>query len=209
MDFLKKLRAPIVWGNLLAMVLVVAALVVAVLKGMSAYTHHGEYIEVPSVVGEMEGDARYALEGLELRAVVADSGYNAKKPAGCILEQMPAAGRKVKSGREIYLTVNTDHSPTLAVPDIADNSSLREAQARLKALGFKLGSVEYVPGDKDWVYGVKSRGRNVYAGDRVPVDVPLVLQVGNSSSEYDYDELDDLEEDSSDMPAEGLDEEQD
>ena len=34
-------------------------------------------------------------------------------------------------------------------------------------MGFKLGPVELVPGDKDWVIGVKSRGRNVYAGERV------------------------------------------
>ena len=82
--------------------------------------------------------------------------------------------------------------PTMAIPDIADNSSLREAQARLKAMGFKLGPVQYVAGDKDWVYGVKCQGRNVYAGDRVPVDALLVLQVGNSAG--DYDEYDGEEE---------------
>ena len=104
---------------------------------------------------------------------------------------------EVKSGREIYLVVNAASTPTLTLPDIADNSSLREAQAKLRAMGFKLGPVEYVAGDKDWVYGVKSRGRNVYAGERVPIDVPLVLQVGNTSyEELELDAFDELEEDS-------------
>ena len=150
----------------------------------------------------MESDARYQLEREGLVAVVTDSAYNKQLPAGCILEQQPAAGRKVKSGREILLTVNTERTPTMALPDIADNSSLREAQARLSAMGFKLGPVEYVAGDKDWVYGVKSRGRNVYSGERVPIDVPLVLQVGNDAG---YDDLDDLE-DVDDLPGDGLDE---
>ena len=186
--FFKKLTAPIVWGNLLAMVLVVILVILGVWKGMAIYTMHGEYVEVPRVVGSQESDARYQLGSAGLVAVVIDSAYNKREPAGCILEQQPAPGRKVKRGREIFLTVNTERTPTMVLPDIADNSSLRQAQARLKAMGFKLGPVEYVAGDRDWVYGVKCRGRNVYSGERVPIDVPLVLQVG-----YDnvYDELDD------------------
>ena len=190
--FFKKLTAPIVWGNLLAMVLVVILVILGVWKGMAIYTLHGQYIEVPRVVGSQESDANYQLGSVGLVAVVVDSAYNKREPSGCILEQQPAPGRRVKRGREIYLTINTERSPTMALPDIADNSSLREAQARLTAMGFKLGPVEYVAGDRDWVYGVKCRGRNVYSGERVPIDMPLVLQVGNDKR---FDEIDDDVED--------------
>ena len=190
--FFKKLTAPIVWGNLLAMVLVVILVILGVWKGMAIYTLHGQYIEVPRVVGSQESDANYQLGSVGLVAVVVDSAYNKREPSGCILEQQPAPGRRVKRGRELYLTINTERSPTMALPDIADNSSLREAQARLTAMGFKLGPVEYVAGDRDWVYGVKCRGRNVYSGERVPIDVPLVLQVGNDKR---VDEIDDDVED--------------
>lgn len=190
--FFKKLTAPIVWGNLLAMVLVVILVILGVWKGMAIYTLHGQYIEVPRVVGSQESDANYQLGSVGLVAVVVDSAYNKREPSGCILEQQPAPGRRVKRGREIYLTINSERSPTMALPDIADNSSLREAQARLTAMGFKLGPVEYVAGDRDWVYGVKCRGRNVYSGERVPIDVPLVLQVGNDKR---FDEIDDDVED--------------
>ena len=96
------------------------------------------------------------------------------------------------------------------MPDIADNSSLREAQAKLKAMGFKLGPVEYIPGDKDWVYAVKCRGRFVYSGEQVPTDVPLILQVGNTSSieaeEEMLDSLDDFDIGDIDDEAVGIDE---
>ena len=189
---MKKLLSPLVWGNLLAMALVAVLLVLGAWKGISIYTHHGESVIVPDIVGAMESDARYKLARYDLQAVVVDSAYNRQKPAGCILEQVPVAGRRVKSGRQIFLTVNTESTPTMALPDIADNSSLREAQAKLTAMGFKLGPVEYVVGDREWVYGVKSRGRNVYAGEQIPIDVPLVLQVGNST--VDYDDFDEEEE---------------
>lgn len=183
MGFFRKIFSPLVFGNLLAMALVAVLLFIGVWKGLEVYTRHGEGVPVPNVIGMMESDARYTLGRVGLVTVVVDSAYNKMQPSGCILEQTPGEGSRVKEGREIYLTVNTENTPTMPIPDIADNSSLREAEAKLKALGFKLGPVEYIPGDKDWVYGVKSRGRNVYAGERVPLDVPLVLQVGNESNE--------------------------
>ena len=191
MAFFKKLFSAYLWGNLLAMAAVAALVLFLLWKGLALYTNHGETVEVPSLVGMQESDAMYTLERLGLRGVVADSAFNKGKPTGCILDQQPNAGAKVKSGREIRLTINSAQTPTLPLPDVADNSSLREAQAKLTAMGFKLGPVEYIPGDKDWVYGVKSRGRNVYSGERVPLDVPLILQVGNSSVDEELDEWDD------------------
>ena len=179
MVFFKKLVSPIVWGNLLVMVLVALLLCLLVWFGMGSYTHHGESIKVPQLQGLRESDANYRLSQLGLHAVVVDSAYRKSLPPGCVLEQVPAAGRNVKSGRNIYLTINTERTPMVTMPDLADNSSLREAQAKLTAIGFRLAPVEYIYGDKDWVYGVKSGGRVVYAGEKVSVDVPLVLQVGD------------------------------
>ena len=48
-------------------------------------------------------------------------------------------------------------------------------------MGFKLSPVEYVDGERDWVYGVKYRGKNIFGGDRIPIDAELTLQVGSGS----------------------------
>lgn len=111
--------------------------------------------------------------------VVSDTGYVKNLPPDCVLEQIPAPGEKVKSGHVIYVTINSAHSPVITIPDVIDNSSLREAMAKLTAMGFKLGSPQYIPGEEDWVYGILVKGRHVVAGDKVSIDDVLIIQVGN------------------------------
>ena len=184
----KKLFGPVVYWNLIAMVLAGLALCIALWIWMIQYTKHGESVEVPEVKGMMLGDAEYALDELDLVTVIVDSAYVRQQPAGIVLEQKPLAGSRVKTGREIYLTINQKQSPTNTIPDIAGNCSRREAEARLKALGFKIGPMEFVPGDPDWVIALKVNGREVYTGERVPSDVPVVLVIGNSNLGGDEEE---------------------
>lgn len=196
-EFKQKIFSPILWGNLLLMLLVTIALGIGIWIWLDKYTHHGEEIIVPQLEGRLIGDAEYTLEMLDLEAVIIDSTYDHKKPSGAIMVQLPKAGSKVKSGREIYLTINSKNSPMVAMPDIADNCSMREAQDRLRQLGFRIGPVEYKDGDKDWVYGVKCQGRTVIAGQRVPTDAVITLIVGKGvteEEEFDYDDEEGSEE---------------
>lgn len=188
--FFKKFLSLYLWGNLLAMAVVVVALCAGVKYGLDVYTHHGESIPVPDLRNMDYAEARRLMEQDRLRLVVSDSGYNKRKPADCILAQNPEAGARVKSGHIIYVTLNTLTSPTLPLPDIVDNSSVREAEARLRAMGFTLLEPEYVTGEKDWVYGIVSQGRNVGKGDMVSVEAPLRLLVGGGLQEDDYEEVD-------------------
>lgn len=194
MSLIKKLFSPIVWGNLLVMALTVVVLAIGVWVGLGIYTHHGEEVIVPDVEGKLIGDAEYSLAMLGLEAVVVDSTYNRAIPSGAIMAQLPKGGSKVKSGREIYLTINSRESPSVSFPDIADNCSLREAQDRLRQLGFRMGPIEEVPGDKDWVYGVKCRGRLIMTGERVPTDAMITLLVGSGVQEEEIFDYDDEEE---------------
>ena len=113
-------------------------------------------------------------------------------PADCILEQSPAFGELVKSGHIIYVTINSDHSPRITIPDVIDNSSLREAMAKLTAMGFKLGPPQYIPGEEDWVYGILVKGRHVVAGDKVSIDDMLIIQVGNGQRDAS-DSIDEID----------------
>ena len=123
------------------------------------------------------------FENKGLACVISDSTYVKDKPAGCILDYNPAAGQKVKEGRIIYLTINAINIPLQAVPDVADNSSLRQAEARILASGFKLNDIEYMAGEKDWVYGVKYQDRVLAMGEKVPMGATLTLMVGNGGEE--------------------------
>lgn len=178
-EFINKFKSKYLWGNLAAMVLVVVLLCVGVRFGIDLYTHHGEAISIPDVRHKSFADAERILKDAGLPVVVSDTGYVKNLPPDCVLEQSPAPGEKVKSGHVIYVTINSAHSPVITIPDVIDNSSLREAMAKLTAMGFKLGSPQYIPGEEDWVYGILVKGRHVVAGDKVSIDDVLIIQVGN------------------------------
>lgn len=161
------------------MPVVLILLVFATLRWLDSYTHHGEAVVVPDVKHKPLSEAQKILSAQGLQSVVADSTYVKTLPPGCVLEYNPSMNQKVKLGRTIYLTVNTTNVPLVDLPDVADNSSLREAEARLLAAGFKLMPNDTVPGDKDWVYGVKFEGRVLGLKEKVPQGAFLTIVVGD------------------------------
>lgn len=171
------------------MVFMVTGICVIGIWWMHSYTRHGEGVDVPNVKGKLISDAQYELDEMGLEGVVIDSIYDKRLKPGMVVEQTPGFGSRVKVGREIFLKVNAKGEPTLPLPKIIGNCSLHEAEANLRALGFKIGPYEYVDGDKDLVLGVKLRGRNVATGDRVPLTTPITLVVGNNEIERDENEM--------------------
>lgn len=171
------------WINITAMILLVVLMLFGVLKWLDVYTRHGEAVVVPNVEGMTVDEATKMFRSHRLECVVSDSTYVKNKPAGIVLDANPVAGQKVKEGRIIYLTINTLSIPLRTVPDVADNSSLRQAQAKVLGAGFKLNEVEEIIGEKDWVYGVKYQGRVLETGDKVPLGAALTLMVGNGGDE--------------------------
>ena len=185
-EFFGKFGSTFLWANLLAMLLVIVLLALGVKYGLDWYTRHGEGVKVPKLEGMDINKARSLMEDYGLNVMVSDSGYNKQMAANSILMQNPGAGTMVKGGHTIYVTVNSPSSPSFPIPDVVDNSSYREAEAKLTALGFKLMPPEEVPGEKDWVYGILCKGRRVAAGNHISIDNPLTLLIGSGT--YDSDE---------------------
>lgn len=200
--FFSKFLSRYLWGNLAAMAMVIFLLCLGVKYGIDIYTHHGEAIPVPNLLHKDFNDAQYILKGVGLNIEVSDTGYVRSLPPGCILAQNPPAGEHVKSGHIIYVTINASHSPMIPIPDVIDNCSLREAMAKLTAMGFRLGQPKYIAGEQDWVYGLLVNGRQIHAGDKVSVDAPLIIEVGNgklpASDSIDYVDPSENDEESPD-----------
>ena len=180
------------WLNLIAMPVFVIAVIFGVLHWLDVYTHHGESIIVPNVNGLPVKEARNEFTKKNLNVEIVDSNYVKGMPAGAVLEQKPAAGAKVKIGRTVYLTINTGEMPKVAIPDIIDNCSFRQAEARLRALGFKLTEPEYIEGEKDWIYGVKYNGKELTSGEKIPREAVLTLCVGDDELKGDSIQMDSL-----------------
>ncbi|KGF52964.1 PASTA domain-containing protein [Prevotella amnii] len=179
----KKLSCTYIWGNILAMVIIMLLFGIGIKYGIDYYTCHGESIVVPNVIHKQYDEAERIMDKAGLTIEVSDTGYVKELPPDCILEQTPRSGNRVKSTRTIYVTINAATAPTLVIPDIIDNNSLREATAQLLSQGFNVGEPEYIPGEKDWIYGIIVNGKHVQAGDRVPIDAKIILQVGDGTRE--------------------------
>lgn len=199
------------WMNIVMMVLIIVAVPVGALYMLDSFTHHGEKIEVPNVLGKSLYDAETMLKDRGLVALVVDSVYDKSAPRGSVLEQSPKSGYEVKGGRMVYLTVNLKGEPMAQLPDVVGHGSLREAVALLQSLGFKLTAHKPVLGrPKDLVLGVKQGTRDVHAGETIPRDRPLTLVIGggeidSTMYEDEFDVEDDFEDVNIDEDGEDFD----
>lgn len=192
-QFFQKLFSPILYGNCLGLLALGAVLLGGTLLAIDVYTRHGQSVTVPNVRGQRIDIARQKLEAMGLRAEVVDTGYVDTYIGDVVLEQAIAPGRQVKAGRIVALTINAASARAIALPDIVDNCSRREAEARLRGLGFKNIRVEYAVGYKDWVTGLKIGAAAAPAGKRVSVVTLLTLVVGDGSLEDEFNGNDSLD----------------
>ena len=191
--FFQKLTSRYLWGNLLAMGLVLTSIGVGLYFFLDFYTYHGQTIEVPDVRGQSSEVALRKLQAAGFQVEVSDTGYMPRIAGDLILDQQPLPGTPVKLNRLIRLTVNASSARTITLPDIADNCSLREAKMRLLTIGFKLGAIKRITGDRDWVYSIEVAGKTVHTGDRIPINHPLILVVGDGADEEIFNGNDSLD----------------
>lgn len=192
-EFYQRITGRYLWGNLLAMLLTLVVVIVGVFVFLNFYTHHGETIAVPNLRGQRTEVAMRKLEALGMRGEVVDTGYNPRELADVILDQDLEPGYQVKVNRLIRLTVNAASPRPVTLPDIADNCSLREAKMRLEILGFRLTPIRRIRGDLDWVYAVEARGKEVRKGDKLNVNIPLTLVVGDGTEDEVFNGNDSLD----------------
>ena len=176
--------------NLLIMAALAILLIIITFKWIESYTRHGEYIVVPDVSGMYEEEAGQALAAVGLKYEVMDYKYDKMMVEGGVIEQKPKPGAYVKDGRKIYLTLNSGKEPMRAVPDVADNSSLRAAESKLRAAGFKLDRTVYIDGDLDWVYEIRYQGLEIAAGTEIPEGSTVTIVAGNGNPVIRIEEVD-------------------
>ena len=179
----------IILANIIAIALVIVAIPFGVLKWLDSYTLHGKAIEVPNVCGLTLDEGAADLQKLTLGYEIVDYKYQKGAKEGEILEQRPAARSKVKKDRKISLTLNSNKEPTIALPDVADNCSLREAVARLRAAGFKLTEHDTITGEKDWVYSVMRGEDTIRNGEQIAIGTTLTLVIGSGSEKENADSV--------------------
>ncbi len=175
----KSSKLKILLYNILAMAVVAFAVPCFVLMWLDDYTKHNQTIEVPDICGMQIEHAADVLRNSALDFEIVDHKYSKGVDENVVLEQRPSAGSDVKEGRKIQLTMSTGKVPTRPVPDIIDNCSLREAEARLRAAGFKLSPHKEVAGEDEWVYHLLCGNDTLENGMYIAIGSTLTLVIGS------------------------------
>ena len=151
-----------------------------VMLSLGIFTHHGEYKNVPEVKGRHIEEAAQILEESGFKWEISDSLYNDKYRPGTVIEQSPESEMPVKASRVIYLTINALCPRQVTFPDFGSNTSERIALAKLKELGFQNVTVEKELSEHLGLYlHARANGKEVYAGDTLPVSANIVIVVGD------------------------------
>jgi len=172
-----------------------AVLIVGILMGLliwlNFYTRHGQSRPVPDFIGlSTEQAARQARKN-KVRFQIIDSVYTSDVPRGCIAEQNPKPGFKVKKWRNIILTLNAFNPEMVAMPNLVDIPK-RQAIALIESAGLEVGSLRYIPDiSLDVVIEQLHNGKEIEAGDSLQKGsiIDLVLGKGLSNQRTSVPDL--------------------
>ncbi len=168
--------------SFVVLIVILAGLYIGTFNWLDSYTNHGVELVVPDVSDLTEAEAEAIFKENKMKCEVVDSIFMKKRKLGVVVEQIPAAGSKVKEGRTIYLITNSNTIRRIVFPDVRE-ISLRQAEATIKSVGLKVDSIVYVPSEyKDLVLDAQYNGKVLPPGFRIPEGASVVLHVGRGDT---------------------------
>ena len=169
--------------NLGIAVVIIVGIMIILLTWLNFYTRHGQARPVPDFYGlNMEQTEKLARKS-RLRYQVIDSVYTTLVPRGCVAEQSPKPGFKVKKWRNIVLTINAYSPEMVAMPNLVD-LPIRQAIALIGSTGLEMGQLYYRPDlSIDVVIEQIYNGKKIAEGDSLQKGsvVDLILGKGLSN----------------------------
>lgn len=176
-------------SNLLVMLIVSIILFIVLNVWLNTYTRHNDLTTMPSVKYLTVDEAAEVFARHNLRYEIIDSVFNDRATPGMIVEQVPAADTKVKEERTIYLTINAYSPKTAKIPTII-NTSIRQAEAQLKSVGFRNIDIRYEPSPyKGLVLDVIHDGHSIAENERIATSSRITLIVGEGEKEPETDSV--------------------
>lgn len=177
-------------NNLIGAIAGILGFVLLAFFVLRMYTRHGEEYDVPELKGMHIDQAIQVLEDLDFEYQL-DSVYQVDATPGLVIEQDPAAKKKVKANRTLYLTIITRTAPEVGFPELIDKTFI-EAKALLSSYGLKLGDTTYTSDiARDVVLNATFGGQKINTGRNIPKGskIDLVLGDGRGANEVAIPEL--------------------
>src|SRR5512136_575330 len=95
------LKSRVFWKQVGLALAIGVAIIIILIIWLNLYTHHGQSRPTPEVRGLTIKEAEAVAKKNKMRFQVIDSVYTTIVPRGCVAEQMPLPGHRVKRGRMI------------------------------------------------------------------------------------------------------------
>ena len=156
--------------------------IMILLLWLNIYTRHGQARPVPDFFGLSIEEAENLAKAAKLEFHVIDSVYTTVVPRGCVAEQNPEPGFKVKKWRNIALTINAFRPEMVAMPNLVD-LPLRQAIALIESSGLEMGTLRYKPDlSVDVVLSQLHNGKEIAENDSVQKGSVIDLVLGKGLS---------------------------
>lgn len=162
--------------------LIVVGLVMLLLLWLNIYTRHGQSRTVPDFYGKpLEETAKLARKS-RVKFEVVDSVYTSLVPKGCVAEQNPKPGFRVKKWRNVSLIINAFRPEMVAMPNLID-LPLRQAIAVIEGAGLTVGTKRYKADQSvNMVLEQYYNGKKVAEKDSIQKGSPIDLVLGKGLS---------------------------
>ncbi|MGM9788020.1 MAG: PASTA domain-containing protein [Candidatus Cryptobacteroides sp.] len=178
MSKVKKILGNWVVVNLFIAIVLIALIFIGVNVGLKVFTEHNKTVKVPDMLGCSYLEAMALCQENELQLIVADSVFVNRFRPGAVYSQNPKAGSEVKTGRKIYLTMNSSKKRQVSMPSLV-GLSVRQAKVELTARNLLLGKLIYKEDiATNNVMAQMIGGRRVPEGEKLDVGTTVDLVVG-------------------------------
>lgn len=170
--------------QLLIILVLIFLIIFIVLKWLSSYTHHGEFVTVPDFKGQKVSQLDDFVKDKEIGYQIIDSIYDPKEKPGIVLRQDPEMNIAVKHNRTVYLYVTGMVAPQVIMPKLVDRSE-RQARFILSSYGLKLGKITQKPSDcNGCVVSQLMNGRDIEWGKGIKKGSVIDLVIGVKDNFY-------------------------
>ena len=174
--------------NILILIILVSFILWGTLAVLRHYTHHGQAIPVPDVIGLPLEEATKLLQSYQMRWQLSDSVYVGSVRPGAVVNQNPEPGSNAKVNRNVFLVVNAISPEKVRMPNVV-GLSLRQARTILEQQGLTVGRITYVPDfAKDYVLKQMFRGEEIARGQEVVKGSAIALVLGDGLGKLEINE---------------------
>ncbi|HEY5470148.1 MAG TPA: PASTA domain-containing protein [Bacteroidales bacterium] len=182
MSLKKFLLSKVFFKNLAFAIAISVGGLMLLLIVLNFYTRHGQARPVPNFYGlTMDQTAKLAKKS-KLKYQIIDSVYTTLVPRGCVTEQNPKPGFKVKKWRNVVLIINAFSPEMVAMPNLIDLPII-QASYMIESSGLKMGESRYKPDlSVGFVLEQLYNGKKIAAGDSIQKGSVIGLVLGKGLS---------------------------